>query len=339
MKSFFVLFSLFLKSRIFNRSFLSICLAMLLLITGFAILAPDSASPSAKVGIIFENSDQSLYQSCCYLLNLQEMDFIRYHDEQLLRRDVMSGKLHCGYKLDPIAETPITVFETAGSMLTPVLDELVFSAWFESHMLDSTPELYGSNYSSFIASEIERLGLQSRPLAIDIKINTLSSGKNTDAFSLESVLYSVFVPLILLSATFCALLSPESEKDTLGLLFSNGSRKIGTAFFSAQAVCFFAVTLAFELMMSLLSISNSFTFAARILSVLLLAAASAAIFCLFLKTKPNTFILFFAVVWAAVSIVFSGAFVSPVIFGSFEPIKYLSPSWLLLRLMTALTAI
>lgn len=49
-----------------------------------------------------------------------------------MRRAVLTGELHCGYLLDPGADPPVTVYETDGSFLRPVADELVFGALFEA---------------------------------------------------------------------------------------------------------------------------------------------------------------------------------------------------------------
>ena len=341
MTAFFAMFSLFLKNRFCSRSFISVLLSVIILISGFAFLAPPSAYPSAKAGIIFENSDQRLYQSCCNLLNLQETDFIRYHDEQLLRRDVMNGTLHCGYKLDASAKVPITVFETEGSILTPILDEMVFSAWFEAHMLNSTPELYGSEYRKLIASEIERLSIQHRPLAVDITINTLSPDRDKGTASFAPVLYSVCIPLVLLAAAFCAMLSSEPEKNAIQLLFLSSNSRIKTvsAFFFAHTSCFLVLPLFFELLFSLMQIPVGFSCSARVVSVLFISLSAALIFCLFSAVRPNSLMMFICTVWAALSIIFSGAFISPSVFGVFEPIKFFSPSWLLLQLMSVLTVI
>lgn len=208
-------------------------------------------------------------------------------------------------------------------------------------MLNTAPDLYGSEYSQLISEEIERLDKQNRPLAVDITVKMSASGGEYESASLSPVLYAVYIPLLLLSATFCALLCPAAEKDTSELILINGINryKISFAYFISQLFSFFMITAVFELLFKLFSIENDFSPASRTVFALLISAAAAVVFRLFSKARSSPLVLFLGIVWAAVSIVFSGAFISPALFGAFEPIKYLSPSWLLLRLMTAVTAL
>lgn len=342
MKGFFGLFSVFFKARIFSRSFKAIAAVMLILAGGFSLLCPDPSPSSASVGLIYDHSDPLLSQNMQQLLELEELRFIRYIEEEQMCRDIMSGKLHCGYSVDINSQTPIAVFETDASFLTPAIDELVFSSWFETVMLQKAPRLYGEGkHAELISESISRSRLQNKPFTVEIKVNAASSGGEYAGYSLLPVVYAVMIPLLLLGSCFCAMLAPGGERDTLSLLSGSDCVKGRTllARFASHAVLFFILSVICDAVICISVGQNSFSLPSRLICAVLISLTSAVLFELFSKIKSNSAVILLIMILSALSIIFSGAFVSPELFGGLEPLKYISPSWLLLRLMTAVTAL
>ena len=121
-----------------------------------------------------------------------------------MRRAVLTGELHCGYLLDPGADPPVTVYETDGSFLRPVADELVFGALFEAEAPAFTRELLTrtpGEPSGFAPGKTS-------PLTV-----TVESAGNfpppESALDLRPLLFAVFSSLFLFFAVFGGLFVPE----------------------------------------------------------------------------------------------------------------------------------
>ena len=339
MKSFLNLTLLFFKSRLLSRAFWAAAAVLLILTAGFSLLCPQPSPSSAEVGLMYDASNAELDALCRQLLTLEEVRFIRYIEEEQLRSDVISGRLHCGYRINNDRKTPITVFETEASFLTPALDELVFSCWFEADMLKNAPQLYkNGQHAELINDTISRSRLENEPFSVNISVNAAASGGEYQHYSLLPIVYAVFIPLLLLCCCFCAMLSPDSERNAVNLISINGNSILLAQFFAHQLL-FLLLSLICEAVMLALIPQNSFSVLARLLCAVILSFAGAGLFQLFGKIKANSAVLLLIIVWALLSIVFSGAFVSPELFGGLAILKYISPSWLLLRLMGAVTAL
>lgn len=340
MKSFFDLTLLFFKSRLLNRSFCAIAAVLLILISGFSLLCPQPSVSSATVGLIYDSSNQDLSELCQQLLTLEEVQFIRYIEEEQMRDDVVSGKLHCGYKINNDSKTPITVYETEASFLTPALDELVFSCWFESDMLKNASDLYkDGQHAELIRQVITQNKLENRPFSVKISVNASALGGKYQTYSLQPIVYAVFIPLFLLGCCFCAMLAPDSERNALDLLSTNGNKTIFYARFFAHQILFLLLGILCEAIMAAAIPQNSFSISARLLCAVILSFMGAALFRLFEKIKTNSAVLLLLIVWAIFSTAFSGAIISPQLFGGLELLKFISPSWLLLHFMSAVTAL
>ena len=342
MKGLISFYSVFFKARLLSRSFAAISAIILILAVGFSMLCPDPSPTSAVVGLLYDSSDLMLSENMQHLLVLEEVRFIRYSEEDEMLRDIISGKLHCGYRIETDTETPITVYETDASFLTPALDELVFSSWFETIMLQKAPSLYGNgSHAALINDTIAHSRLQNKPFTVDIKVNTANSGGVYQSYSLLPIVYAVIIPLLLLGSCFCALLAPIGERDTLMLLCKSDKihlRSLASRFL-AHASLFMLLYFGCDAILNTFIVQNSFSALARLLCAVIISAAAAALFELFYKIKANSAVIFLITVLSVLSVIFSGAFISPELLGGLEPLKYLSPSWLLLRFMTAVSAL
>ena len=341
MKNRIALFWLFFKARAASRSFMALSLLLITLTVGFSLLCPQPAPSSAAVGLIYDDSDTELSALCQQLCDLEEVSFIRYIKEQDMCRDIISGKLHCGYRIDRGQKSPIKVFETEASFLTPALDELVFSCWFEADMLTNAADLYKNGaHTELISKAITQSRLESKPFSVNITVNADVSGGEYRSHSLLPIVYSVIIPLFLLCCCFFSMLASDSESDLAELLAKRGGKgRIFISRFSAHLALFLLLFLTCEAIISVFVLQNSFSAIARFICAFLLAFFGALLFELFSWIKATSAVLSVVIMWSIFSVIFSGAFISPSLFGGLEPLKYISPSWLLLRLMTAVTAL
>ena len=347
MRQFFRLLALFLKYRLKTAAFWVSGGLLLLLFGGFALLTPEAQPASARIGLMVDLDDGALRAACAPLLESDALRFVYYPPEALsqMRRDVRTGALHCAYRIDPAAAPPITVYEHDGAFLTPVTDELVFAAWFEAQLPQialSEAERLNITDPTRILAEMRRLQAQSDPLEPALTLNA-APPSTKGGMSLAPLLYAVLIPLFLLCVLFSTLLSRGDERAVTALLRlgnpapANGLPAAAAAL--AQALLFAALPALCELLLALLRVETGYSPAARLVLIILLAAlamlltASAAR----LRLRLSPALPLIALLWAAASVIFSGAILSPEAFGRLGALRYLSPPWHLLRIMAALS--
>lgn len=355
MRNFLTLFVIFFKNRFKSSSFITASLLLISFVCCFALLCPSPAPASAIVGLIYDETDSLVSRNFEPLLELTEITFIRYPQgsEEQLAYDVIGGRLHIGYSIDMYASAPIKVYETKSSVLAPITDELVFSSWFNAKTEAIASGLYGGRHSELIQKELYKRQLSDRSLSADITIRSSSSGKSEDFFSLTAVIYAVIIPLLILCSAFCAMLSPSSEHQTVTLLQKSAIIKklhtndllshhlfsvdvsftIPVARFAAHAALFFCLMLCCETVISF-CIVCSYSIAARVIAAAITALLASAVFSTFCRVRATSSVLMLLIMWCAVSIVFSGAVLTPELIPGFGWFRFISPSWLLLQLMT-----
>lgn len=340
MKNYLTLTAIFIKQQLFGRVF-PICAAIfVLLFAAFALLCPENQPISAQIGLIYDSSDPQIQAAFEPLLSSQELRFIYYHpdDESTMRRDIMLNRLHCGYIVSTDEKTPITVLESEGSFLTPATDEMVFAAWFESRLSDMAPKLYGGEkHADLIRETMNRQQLCAKPLSLDLMTDGVLVSEQPHA-SLAELLYAVCAVLCLLCSAFCGMLSRKSEKQTVCLLSASAkSRLIPAASATARALLFFLLLCICEGILALLSVADPFSFSARLSAAAVLSVGCALLSQVFSSAKLRPVHLCGLMIWSAAAVLFSGAVVSPEIFGAASALKWLSPSWLLLKMMSAMS--
>lgn len=341
---FLILLGLFLKHRLKSSAFWASAAVLLLLFGSFALLCPVAHPPSAQIGLMYDASDTALQNACEPLLKSDTLYFIWYSTEALpaMQQDVRNGILHCAYYINPQNNPPITVYENEGAFLTPVTDEFIFAAWFETQLPQtvlSISEKLGLKDYALIESEIQRLQAQSRPMMPLLTLNAATTPRPSDS-GLAPLLYAVLIPLFLLCCAFSALLAPARERELTALLRLRcpmHPNVPSAAAALAQILLFATMPALCEMLLVLLKIDTGYTAAARLTLIALLAFLAALMVPIVSHFRPSATLLLAMVLWAAVSVAFSGAIITPEAFGSFSALKYLSPSWHLLRLMTALS--
>lgn len=341
---FLILLGLFLKHRLKSAAFWASAAVLLLLFGCFALLCPVARPPSAQIGLMYDASDSALQAACEPLLKSDALYFIWYPPEKLsdMQQDVRNGVLHCAYYINSQNNPPLTVYENEGAFLTPVTDELVFAAWFETQLPQtalSISKKLGLKDHELIASEMRRLQAQSSPMMPLLTLNAATAPQLSGS-GLAPLLYAVLIPMFLLCCAFSAMLAPTRERELIALLrlrCPTHRQLPPTAAALAQILIFATLPSLCEALLVLLKIDTGYAPVARLTLIVLLALLAALVVIVVSCFRPNTMLLLVMVLWAAASVVFSGAIISPEAFGSFSVLKYLSPSWHLLRLMTALS--
>ncbi len=345
MRRFLRFFALFLKYRFKSTAFWVSAGMLLLLFGSFALLCPTTQPASAQIGLMYDANDSTLQNACAPLLASDTLRFVHYPPEALasMQRDVRTGVLHCAYSISQTAAPPITVYENDGAFLTPVTDELVFAAWFETQLPKitlSAAEKLNLTDQALILAEMQRLQSESSPMMPVLTLNAAAAPKAENGIGLSPLLYAVLVPLFLLCVVFSALLSKSHERELAALLSLRcPSRPYlpAAAATLAQALLFAALPALCEGLLWLLHIKTGYALTARLTLVCLLALAAALIAPAVSRLRPRPALLLAAVLWAASSVIFSGAILTPEALGHLGALKYLSPPWYLLRLMTALS--
>lgn len=345
MPGFLSLWGLFLKHRLKSAAFWASAAVLLLLFGSFALLCPASHPVSAQIGLMYDTTDSALQAACQPLLDSDELRFIWYPPEALpaMQQDVRAGVLHCAYRLSPDTDPPITVYESEGAFLTPVTDELVFAAWFETRLPQITisiAERLGLKDQQRILTEMRRLRAQSNPLTPVLTLNAATTPREMGGISLAPLLYAVLIPLFLLCCAFSVLLAPDRERELAALLrlcCPDRPRLPAAAAVLAQVLLFAALPALCEALLLLLGLDTGYSLAARLALIGALALLAALLIPVVSRFRPSAALLLILVLWAAVSVIFSGAVLTPEAFGGFSVLKYLSPPWYLLRLMTALS--
>lgn len=344
MRQFLRFLILFLKYRLKTAAFWVSTGMLLLLFGSFALLCPTARHASAQIGLMYDPADSALQPSCAPLLGSDTLRFVHYPPESLavMQRDVRTGTLHCAYRIDQNAMPPITVYENDGAFLTPVTDELVFAAWFEAQLPQITlvtAERLNLTDRQLILTEMRRLQSENIPLEPMLTFNAAIAPTVAAGISFSPLLYAALIPLFLLSVIFSALLSPSHERELMALLRLRcpSPRPPAAAAAMAQALLFAALPLLCELLLLLLRIETGYSLTARITLIGVLTLAAMLITPAVSHLRPSPTLLLTSVLWAAVSVIFSGAVISPEALGRFGMLKYLSPPWYLLRFMTALS--
>lgn len=345
MRRFLNLMGLFLKRRLKTAVFWVNAAVLLLLFGSFALLCPTARPASAQIGLMYDDADSALKAAYAPLLASDALRFIYYRPEALsdMQRDVRTGALHCAYRIGSDAEPLICVYENEGAFLTPVADELVFAAWFEARLPQTalkTAAKLGLDDQPLITAEMQRLKTQSAPMEPVLTFNAAAPPDTAGGMSLAPLLYAVLIPLFLLCCAFSVLLAPAHERALTALLRLHcpaHPHLPAAAAMLAQAVLFAALPALCEGLLLLLKIETGYSPAARLALIGALALLAALLIPAVSGRRPNAALLLAMVLMSAVSVIFSGALVTPEVFGRFGALKYLSPSWYLLRLMAALS--
>lgn len=302
---FLILLGLFLKHRLKIAAFWASAAVLLVLFGSFTLLCPVARPPSAQIGLMFDTSDSALQAACEPLLKSDALYFIWYPPEELhaMQQDVRNGVLHCAYYINPQNNPPLTVYKNEVAFLTPVTDELVCAAWFETQLPQtvlSISEKLGLEDHELIASEMQRLQAQNSPMMPLLTLNAATAPQISGS-GLAPLLYAVLIPMFLLCCAFSAMLAPARERELTALLRLHCSRHRqlpSAAAALAQILIFATLPSLCEALLVLLRIDTGYAPVARITLIVLLALLAALIVIVVSCFRPNTMLLLVMVLWA-----------------------------------------
>lgn len=339
MKSCRRLIFLFIKQQLAEKVFLLSSALFLTLFSAFALLCPENQPLSAEIGISFEKSESELDSAFSPLFDSTDIRFVYYSPDEIdmMKRDILLGKLHCGYLVSGVSEIPITVFESEGSILTPAADEIVFTSWFTSRIGDIAPDLYGGRHSELIAEAVERQRQSAKPFSLDISFS--EQPLQEEGYSAVSpLIYAVSVSMSICCAAFCSILTRGSSSQALSLLCADfGRKRILLCRAAAQAMLYFSLLLCCEVILALSSAALPFGITARLVAAAVSAICCAAVGLTFSVSAPRSAPVCVMMLWSVGSVVFSGALISPELLGSLQWLRFLSPAWFVLKIMAALS--
>lgn len=336
MSFFMLLFWLELGSRFRSRRFLAGASVVLALTLAVALLLPEPAPVGLTVGLVNEWGEAG-EETVRLLCGNQSVSFQRAADQEELERGILTGRFHCGYLLEE--DGTVTALTSEGSYLRPVLDEVVFS------------QVQRAELDGIVAAFLERKGLSAEGIWIDDSIGMEIVLKTEGAAPEDALLEyagSGAQPLlyaVLITAAFAAaaLAAPQERRDDRArfLLAGTSGRvwQTRTAPILARAVCVLVVFFAADLVFHQIVRYSVYSLSARWTMFCLLAVLSAAAGAAAARLMRGRSVLYCVLPALLIgSVLLSGAVVDPAFLPPpLSALRFLTPSWWLLRLMSALS--
>ena len=192
MRYFFTLLRLRIKAGAASRTFLLTAVCFLALSAVLSAALPDSSRMSLEVGLVAEG--ERAERVTARLMQNEDYRFIRYPGQEAAEQAVLAGKLHCGYLLGA-EEPPIIALSTRSAYMRPLIDEIVFAAWFEEEMpVLAAERLTQNGFSDAQAhADFERLREEAEPMTVVLR---QSGGRALDTLAESSVQPLLYAALV-----------------------------------------------------------------------------------------------------------------------------------------------
>ena len=240
-----------------------------------------------------------------------------------MEKDILTGKLHCGYRIGKAEEPqPVIVYNTEASYLRPLLDQLVLSAYFEA----MTPHiardyLEQRNLKGDITALLEKQREEAKPLEADIRsIQGFAVPPDTTSQSVQPLLYAVLASLFLAAAVLETLLPGEDCRQRLRL--------------TATATVHLMALLAAEGVLSVILPDPYYPLTARLTMLILLAFVSAVPAAVAGSLRGRTAIATLLPPWVLIGVFCSGALIDTAhLPAGIGLLRFLSPGWYVLGWM------
>ena len=339
MRYFAALLFVQLKSALRSAAFYvstAFFLAVMLLL---AAVLPENNGVNLQVGVTASGDIASTAANA--LLENAGFTVTRYTDDDALRRDVLAGVLHCGYRLDDQMEPPVTVYLTDASYMRPLTDEIVLAAYMDARAPGMAKAFLEDNGidGSNTALIYERLRISEPPLSIEL--HTRGEGASIEALTdsgVQPLLYAVLITVFFGVTVLSALLEAEGRAAAYRQLAVFSGHRAVTAFAPALAGALvnLAVLLAADgLMHALFLEDGAYSEGARVLAFCALSVLMAVISPLMSRLRRWTGIVVALLPpFLFIGIICSGAIVDPVLLpAGMGALRFLSPAWYFLRLM------
>ena len=336
MSFFALLFRKELGARLFSRRFLAGAALVLFLTGSLAFLLPGPAPAGFTVGLLAEEGGDG--ETVIRLLAEHEnLAFFEVPDRDALERGVLTGRFHCGYVFG--ADGSVTAVSGEGSYLRPVLDEVVFS------------EVQRASLEQTAAAFLERKGLSAAGVAVDGGVGIgiiLKAEGSAPEDALADYAGSGAQPLLyaaLITAAFAGAIiaSPEEEQsarayDLLGKISGRVWQARSAPIF-ARSVCTLLMLAAADLLFGCFVSYSVYSVTARAAMLALLAFLSSGAALAAARLGRARSVLYCALPALLLGSVFlSGAVIDPAYLpGPLPVLRFLTPSWWLLRLMAGLS--
>lgn len=347
MRYFATLLAFRLKSALCSVSFWICAACFLCLTAAFGLLVPDNSRAGLEIGVLAKSAVGA--DTADVLLENGDYTVTLYEDEERMGRDLLSGKLHCAYLLsDEWSGTPVTVLETESSYLRPVLDQLVYCAYFEASIPKRVASyLDGIGYGVEDARALlEAQGQGFTPMTVQLrKLDTgAEMGQAKAGGEAQPMLYAVMVSLFTAMTVLNALLSGQKDRAALLQLRRLTGRGISTAAAPAAAdsLLNLLLLLAADACLSMLLGGQMLYQAhARLLMLFLLACGTALLALGLSQLRKSAGMAAAAIpLWLLAGMFCSGALVNPASFpAGLGLLRYLSPAWYVLQGMARLSGL
>ena len=339
MKYLFLLFFLRLKATLRAPIFWGSAVFFLALVLTFGAILPRQEQTGLCIGITAHGAVAR--EAAAILERNGDYQTVIYSDTDAMTTDILRGKLHCGYLLDDTraaGKTPMTVFAPTGAYMRPLLDQLVFAAYFEAGVPQITDDFLAAlgMETQALPEIFERVQQDAVPM--EIQLIPLGGASvplpENETSSVLPMLYAVLVSLFLAVCLLAVLLQPPAEERALAHLFAVRPVSTVCASVGAALLTQFALLLAADWLLGLLLGAQNDSLSAR-LGVFLWLAALAALISVpaaaFLRRWQNVVCVLLPL-WLVVSVLCSGALISPAkLPGVASWLRFLSPAWYALR--------
>lgn len=341
MRYFWLLYRLRLKAALRSATMIT-CAAFLLLTLTFAALLPQGTPASLSIGVLPRGGIGA--DTAGILKQNGDYTVLLYDDAAAMRRDVLSGFLHCGYTVadEWMSDIPVTVYYTDGSYLRPLLDQLVLSAYFEAKLPRMTQEyLDGNGYGEADAlALLEKQRREARTMEVELRtVGRETPPEDSPSKSMQPLLYAALSSLFLALAAVDALLAPASLAKAENQLRVMSGRRLASAAapILARITVYLAVLAAADALLFQIWGSMYYPLEARAAGLGFLALAGAALGLAAARLRRWSAVLTVLLPpWILLSVFCSGALTDPALFPmGLGVLRFLSPAWYVLRLMAA----
>ena len=330
---FWNLYWLRLKAAFRSPARLACVAVFLILVVSFGCLLPQKGPSGLTVGIFPE--EETGEAALTILEGNGDYQIAVYQDLETMEKDILTGKLHCGYRIGKAEEPqPVTVYNTEASYLRPLLDQLVLSAYFEAMTPHIAQDyLEQRNLKGDITALLEKQRQEAKPLEADIRsVQGFAVPPDTTSQSVQPLLYAVLASLFLAAAILEALLPGEDCRQRLRLTAHPFANAVSPAM--ATATVHLMALLVAEGVLSVILPDPYYPLTARLTMLILLAFVSAVPAAVAGSLRGRTAIATLLPPWVLIGVFCSGALIDTAhLPAGIGLLRFLSPGWYVLGWM------
>lgn len=270
---------LFLRIKASLRSFSFWALAALFVALPMALtyLLPQQGQSGMNVGIF---PIDSVGESAAQLLEKNEdYKMVRYGGVEDMRRDVVTGELHCAFVLG--GDDGVSCYQTDASYMSPLLARIVGAAYFEAETPGIVSDFLSDNSisASGLSQALERARQTSNPLTVEIEsVADAPEFESMTQNSMQPLCYAVLVCAFFYISALPLLLRENGADMAQKYLARLSGRKAASvaAPIIAHTLLNAAMLLAADFILNSCEANPLYTLSARLTMVAVVAALAAA---------------------------------------------------------------